>query len=112
MKKNMIITFLIVLVLLPINVKALTGNIKLTCDNTTVLPGSDITCTLTGDSFSEKISSFHGELNLESNLKLESIEEDSSWEGSADGGVIDLYTDVNKSGNINFVTFTITIILH
>lgn len=107
MKNNIILTLLIVGTVLPIKVQALTGNMKLTCDNTTVLPGTNITCTLTGDSFSEKISSFHGELNLGSNLKLESIEEDSSWEGSADGGIIDLYTDVNKSGDINFVTFTV-----
>lgn len=107
MKK--IIILLVIGILFPINAHALTGNVEIQCDNYEVSSGSNINCTLKGGDFSSELSSFHAKLLLGNNLALESIEKNSSWEGSADGGVIDLYTDVNKSGDLELVTFVIKV---
>ena len=83
------------------------GGMKISCDSDTILPGESATCTIEGSNFTKEISSFRTVINLDSNLILESIEKDSSWEGSAEGGIIDLYTDVNKTGSFNVATFTV-----
>jgi len=107
MKKIMVI--LLIGIIFPIKVNALDGNIELNCDNEAILPGSSVNCTIKVNNFSDEISSFHAKLLLGENLKLESIEKDSSWEGSAEGGIIDLYTDVNKSGDINISSFVVKV---
>lgn len=101
-----IIMLLIIGILFPINANALTGNIEISCDNTEVLSGSNINCIIKGNNFSNELSSFHAKIVLGDNLELKVIEKNAAWEGSAEDGIIDLYTDVNKSGELIFTTFT------
>lgn len=83
------------------------GKVKITCDKTNVLPSETLTCAIKGENFTTAISSFRTKIILDNNLSLESIEKDDIWEGSGEGGIIDLYTDVNKSGNFNIAVFTV-----
>ena len=107
--KKIIKMMLFLLAIVPIKAFAFTGNVKLECDSNTATAGNNINCTITGNNFSDEISSFHAAIDLDDNLILESIEKDSSWEGSGEGGVIDLYTDKNKTGNVNFINFTVKV---
>lgn len=98
---------LLLILICPIKINALTGNVKIECNKSTISSGDSLLCTIVGSNFNDQISSFHAKLSLDNNLMSESIEKDTSWEGSTEDGVIDLYTDENKSGNINFVSFVI-----
>lgn len=83
------------------------GKIKIECDRTSILPNESLNCAIKGENFTTQLSSYSAKLILGNNLSLVAIEKDSSWEGSGDGGIIDLYTDVNKTGNFNIATFTV-----
>lgn len=65
------------------------------------------TCTVIGNKFNDGVSSFHAKLTLGKNLILDSIVKDSSWEGDASGGLVDLYTDINKTETITFFKFVL-----
>lgn len=83
------------------------GKIKIECDSNNVLPGENLTCAIKGENFTTELSSYSTKLILGNNLNLVTIEKDPSWEGSGEGGIIDLYTDTNKTGNFNIATFII-----
>ena len=108
MKKNKFILFtLLILMIFPLGVNALTGDIVVNCNDTTLESGESTTCTVTGKNFSDEISSFHAELSLGDGLTLSSATKDSTWEGETKDGIVDLYTASNKSGSIKFFTFVI-----
>ena len=88
-------------------VYAVDGSVRLDCDNVSLKPGASSNCIISGKNFNDSISSFHAKISLGEKLVLVSSKIDESWHGSADDGIIDLYTDVNKSGNINFASFKI-----
>jgi len=104
--KNYCLLFL-VLFLMVGRVYAVDGLVKLDCNSISLEPGSTTSCMVIGKNFNDSISSFHAKISLGEKLELVSSKIDESWNGSAEDGIIDLYTDVNKSGNINFASFTI-----
>jgi len=106
-KNKIYILLLLVAICFPITVNALTGNVTVSCTDTSVSSGENLNCSIVGDGFSEAISSFHGKVVLGDGLTLQSATKDSSWEGLATNGIIDLYTDVNKTGKVNFATFIV-----
>lgn len=106
MKKKLIIFIMLVGILVPINVKALTGSVTLSCDKVKVKVGEETTCYIKGD-ISEGVSAVDATLELGDNLTLSSITKDSIWEGSIEDEDIKLYTDNNKSGKFNIASFKV-----
>ena len=105
MKRKTMFLIIMIYVLFPIKISALSGKINLNCDNTDVKYGDVINCTVSGDKFDDKISSFHAQISLEEGLDLLKVTKDSIWQGDCENGIVDLYTDVNKSGKVNLFTF-------
>lgn len=95
MRKKIIL--LIIISLLPIRVFALTGNISMSCDKEKASAGEVISCTITGTGTNGSVSSVYSAISLNSNLIFQDFITDSSWQGNAENGTIDLYTDSNKS---------------
>lgn len=109
MKKKIIIFIALISVLLPINVKALTGSINLSCDKTKLNPNEETTCYVKGN-INEEVSGIDATLVLGDNLILSSITKDSIWDGGdvgTDSNKIVLVTSNNPKGNFNVVTFKV-----
>ena len=107
MKKKIKILLFILLFMLPFNVQALTGKTSISCDKTSVAPGGIITCTLRGTVSDGAVSAVSSRITLSSNLTLNTIDTAEGWKGDGDEGVVELYTDENKSDSFSLVTFTI-----
>ena len=106
-KSKYVFILLLAIVFLPVIVSALDGRIMVSCDDTVISPGGTLNCSISGNSFSAPVSSFHAIISLGEGLSLVSAENDSSWLGEATDGIIDLFTDVNKTGDVNFASFVI-----
>lgn len=109
MKKKIIIFIALISVLLPINVKALTGSINLSCDKTKLNPNEETTCYVKGN-INEEVSGIDATLVLGDNLILSSITKDSIWDNGdvgTDSNKIVLVTSNNPKGNFNVVTFKV-----
>lgn len=109
MKGKYNIILLLTMLVFPIAINALSGQVTVSCEDTVIGPGDTLTCSISGNSFSSPISSFHAKITLGEGLTLVSATGDSSWYGSGEGGIIDLYTDENKTGKINFVSFVVKV---
>ena len=83
------------------------GEIDIVCDNSAVLPSGTLSCSVRAVDFDVEVSSFSAKMNLDNSLEFLNIEKDAGWEGSAEGGIIDLYTDVNKKENFDLLTFNV-----
>ena len=96
------------MVMIPINAKALTGSVSITCDNESYSMNETATCKVTGQS-DEEVYSILGMINEGSNLPDLNVNftADSSWQGNGDEGNIQLYTDNGKKGIFNIGTITI-----
>lgn len=109
MKKKIIIFIALISVLLPINVKALTGSINLSCDKTKLNPNEETTCYVKGN-IDEEVSGIDATLVLGDNLTLSSITKDSIWDSGdvgTDSNKIVLVTSNNPKGSFNVVTFKV-----
>lgn len=109
MKKKIIIFIALIGVLLPVNVKALTGSINLSCDKTKLNPNEETTCYVKGN-INEEVSGIDATLVLGDNLTLSSITKDSIWDSGdvgTDSNKIVLVTSNNPKGNFNVVTFKV-----
>ena len=106
MKKKLILLGVIAL-LLPAKIWALTGNVVIECDNTQLSVNQTTQCYVKCKNFTDSVAAFHGKVTVDNKLSIIKITKDSSWEGAADNGVIDVYTDVNKSGNFNIASFEV-----
>lgn len=109
MKKKIIIFIALISVLLPINVKALTGSINLSCDKIKLNPNEETTCYVKGN-INEEVSGIDATLVLGDNLTLFSITKDSIWDSGdvgTDSNKIVLVTSNNPKGNFNVVTFKV-----
>lgn len=104
MKKRLLI--LLIIMLLPIKLFALSGSISINCPTTTLELNKTYTCSLKGYT-SEEVSALTAKLSSSSNLTISNIQTSSIWQGNGSGGSIDLYTDTNKNGNFNIATFNI-----
>lgn len=105
MKKKYILIGVILSVLLPINVNALSGSISISCGSTSIEVGSSTSCTVTGYSDSE-VSALAMNLSSGGTISISNIVTSSIWQGNGSDGNIQLYTDSNKSGNFSIATFT------
>lgn len=107
MKKKYILIGVILSVLLPINVNALSGSISISCGSTSIEVGSSTSCTVTGYSDSE-VSALAMNLSSGGTISISNIVTSSIWQGNGSDGNIQLYTDSNKSGNFSIATFTVS----
>ena len=106
MKNKLIVLVSLIGLLLPLNIKALTGGVNLNCDSNVVTVNTLTKCTLSGNS-SEEISAISAKLSTSGNINITNISTSTIWQGNGEGGSIDLYTDNNKSGSFAIATFTI-----
>ncbi len=81
----------------------------LSCNNKEIKKSSSITCTLKGNRPKYKVSAFSGTIEESKDFKIEKIIPDKSFEGNGEDGDIDLYTDTNKSGKFNILSFKVTL---
>ena len=106
MKKK--ISYLIIftlIVIMPINLKALTGSISIKCDKESYSINDTATCKVTGTS-DEEIKSVAAKVSAE-NLNV-SFVTDSIWQGTGDDGNIQLYSDKGQTGTFNIGTLKIS----
>ena len=91
------------------NINIDNNQVVLECDSIEVIPSGTISCQIKGKDFITPVSSFSADIVLDNNLSLLDVEVNSIWEGSGENGIIDLYTDENKTGDFEIATFTIKI---
>lgn len=109
MKKKLYICLLLILFILPSSVAAATGNLKISCADTTLNAGESTECTITGSS-SVDIIDISTVIELSSNLTMESFTLNNTWEGSDfDTGKIDIYTKSGDAISGNFTVGVMTI---
>ena len=108
MRKRLKILLIFILTILPLNVYADSGSTNLKCSKTNVVPGEEITCTLTGSVTDGVVSAISSKITTSSNLTLGAVTVDSSWQGTGEAK-LDLYTDSNKSGNFGIATFKVKV---
>ena len=104
-KKLCYLMLLSLMIIIPINAKALTGSVSITCDKESYGMNDTATCSVKGTS-NEEVYSISA---LVSNSSYANIEftADSSWQGNGDEGNIQLYTDTGKKGTFNIGTLKV-----
>lgn len=107
MRKKIILMGVVLSILLPINVKALSGSINISCNDSNVIVGNSTNCSITGNSDSE-VSALAMTLSSGGSISISNIVTSSVWQGNGSDGDIQLYTDNNKTGNFSIATFTVT----
>ncbi len=107
MRKKIILMGVILSILLPINVKALSGSINISCNDSNVIVGNSTNCSITGNSDSE-VSALAMTLSSGGSISISNIVTSSVWQGNGSDGDIQLYTDSNKTGNFSIATFNVT----
>ena len=113
MNKKIILFILLVLVL-PIKVYAIEGNTTLTCDKSTTekaLPGTQITCHLTGTISGGFLVSYNGKIQLGSGLSLKSLTPAAAtWSNSTPDELTMGYSAKEDiTGNYEIATFVINV---
>lgn len=108
MQKKILIIISLLVVLIPINVKAATGNIKITCDKEKIKAGDSTTCIISGITDSEIIG-ISATLNLTDNLTFTSFTKNNSWsEGSIENNKLNIYSENYLNNNFDIGTMVIT----
>ena len=93
-------------VVFPSRINAESENLYIECDENTLKNEQIATCYVKFKNYTGYVSSFQGILTLSNNISFTAITKDSIWEGATNGGDIDLYTDINKTGNFNILSFS------
>ena len=104
-KKLCYLILLTLMVMIPINAKALKGSINITCDSEEYGAKETATCKITGTSDVE-VYSISAKVN--STTANATFTADSSWQGNGDDGNIQLYTDNGKKGTFNIGTLKVS----
>lgn len=109
-KKLYYLVLLALIIIVPINAKALTGSVSISCDKEAYQMSDTATCKVTGTSDVD-IYSVSAKLNNDFTSSVATVEfiADSSWQGNGEEGNIQLYTDVGKKGTFNIGTLSIKI---
>lgn len=89
------------------NSSIINETLLINCERNILSPSEEVECLISGSDFATQISSFHAEIVLGNELTLVTTSKDDVWEGDMENGIIDLYTDNNKSGNFNIGKFKI-----
>lgn len=107
MKKICSLIIIGLMAIIPLNIKA-ASKVEIACDKQTYNVQEEAVCTLKATT-DEEIISVSGSLNTEDQT-FEIIPTASDiWEGDAENGDIQLYTDVEKTGAFNIVTMKVKI---
>ncbi len=108
MKKKLCYLLLALILIVPINAKALTGSVSISCDKETYQTNDTATCKVTGTSDVD-VYSISAKLNNDFTSSVATVEfiTDSSWQGNGEEGNIQLYTDTGKKGTFNIGTLSI-----
>lgn len=106
MKKNLIILLILIGIILPLKVNALSGSISLSCNPSTIKPGATSTCTLSGYGDSG-VAGVDAKVSTSGNISLVSINTSTSWQGNGDGNHIGLYSDTDKTGSFPIATIVV-----
>ena len=93
------------MIIIPINAKALTGSVSITCDKESYGMNDTATCSVKGTS-NEEVYSISASIVDTSNATIE-FTTDSAWQGNGDEGNIQLYTDTGKKGTFNIGTLKV-----
>lgn len=104
-KKLCYLILLSLMIIIPINAKALTGSVSITCDKESYGMNDTATCSVKGTS-NEEVYSISASIVDTSNATMEFIT-DSAWQGNGDEGNIQLYTDTGKKGTFNIGTLKV-----
>lgn len=104
--KKVLYSLGIIGLLTPFSIKALTGDVTVSCAKNKLSKGETTTCTVKGN-ITEGVSAVSAKVDLGENLTFISFTPDSSWQGDGEEGNIELYTDNNKSGIFNIGTITV-----
>ena len=96
--------------MLPVSVKALTGNITISCTPSEVKAGSNVSCTVRGSS-SDNITQVEATINVSTGFTIgETLTPLDSWEGtSLSHNKIEVYREDEVTGNFGIGTFTVSL---
>lgn len=86
------------------------AKLTLTCESDSISIRDGVLCELKGNVTDYDVSAFSSRLEETSDFKIEQIVPDSIWEGDGNGGDVDLYTDSNKRGNFNILSFKVLLL--
>ncbi len=107
MKKKIVFLSILIGGILPFKVKALTGNMAIICDKTTLEVGESTNCKVVGTS-DEEVSALSFLLNSNDMITIRDVVTSSDWQGDGKDKNVALYTDENKKGTFNIATFKVT----
>lgn len=107
MKTKFRIIFLLILLIIPIRVGALTGGFGIECNKTVLSPGETTECTISYVVSSGSLNGFSGTVSTGNNLSLVSSSVNGIWNGTAVKGQFELYTDVPKNKTVPLGSITI-----
>lgn len=109
--KKRIIALLLVMILLPLKVKALTGNTSLECDKSTAIKGEIINCTLKGTIEEDEIKMYEGTIQIEDNyFELVSVTPNSIVEtGEINNAHMEYIINNTVTGQFDLATIVVKI---
>ena len=105
MKKVCSLVVIALIIFIPLQVKA-ASSVSINCDKELYNSTDEAVCTLKGSS-DENIISISGSLDIEDPIFSIIPIASSIWEGDADDGNIQLYTDVEKTGAFDIATIKV-----
>lgn len=101
--------FILTLIIIPNQIKALTAQTTLTCDKTTAKASEEINCDLSVAVSSGKLSSFQGNVSVSDNLEFVSIQKADIWTGDSASGNFHLTTNETQEGNVSIGSIKIKV---
>lgn len=99
---------LFIILLVPIKINALTGEIKINCSPLTAKANTTITCDITATS-DGLINGIKANIELSENLEYVDFTTNEKWQGDGTGNQIGLYTSTNVEGNHTLGTLTVKV---
>lgn len=107
MKKKIIFLSIFIGGLLPFRVKAMTGNVAVSCDKNMLEVSQSTNCKIVGVS-DEEVTALSFLLQSNDVVTISDVVTSSDWEGDGKDKNVALYTDENKKGTFPIATFKIT----
>lgn len=89
------------LLLLPINIMALSADVVLDCDKAMLSINEEVNCSINVNATNGGITEFSAITKVSSNLEISSITISSEWNNNSSGNNISVSSDTAKSGNVN-----------
>ncbi len=102
MKKIIILVFAMVMII-PLEAKALTGNLKMNCTKS----NGQASCKLQGVATDGKVGGVDATVTVSDELELISVTTDSSWQGDGKDGKIVVYDTTGRSNTFDIATIIV-----